>query len=124
MLIDEIAKEMELEQFVNHLEKDIGSVVSFVHDGQSYSCPSQIGLIDIGYIENDCGIGCNACWLRAIKDVKFKDNYRKFRENKNISNKHKIEKFSIHDNIIDIKIKVDNVDDINKIIDSIKRLLE
>ena len=124
MLIDEIAREMELEQFINHLEKDIGSVVSFVHDGQSYSCPSQIGLIDIGYIENDCGIGCNACWLRAIKDVKFKDNYRKFRENKNISNKYKIEKFSINDNIIDIKIKANNADDIDKIIKSIKTLLK
>ena len=124
MLIDEIAKEMELEQFVNHLEKDIGSVVSFVHDGQSYSCPSQIGLIDIGYIENDCGIGCNACWLRAIKDVKFKDNYRKFRENKNISSKYKIEKFSIHDNIIDIKINLNDTDDIDKVIKSIKTLLK
>lgn len=122
MLIDEIAKEMELEQFVNHLEKDIGSVVSFVHDGQSYSCPSQIGLIDIGYIENDCGIGCNACWLRAIKDVKFKDNYRKFRKNKNISNKYKIKEFSINGNIINVKIEVDNTDDIDKIIGDIKKL--
>ena len=52
MLIDKIAKEMELEQFINHLEKDIGSVISFVQYGQSYSCPSQIGLSDIGYIEN------------------------------------------------------------------------
>ena len=89
MLIDKISKEMELEQFINHLEKDIGSVISFVYDGQSYSCPSQIGLSDIGYIENNCRIGCSACWLRAIKDVDFKDKYKKFRENKNISNKYK-----------------------------------
>ena len=50
MLIDEIAKEMSIEQFINHLEKDIGSVVSFVYEGQSYSCPSQIGLIDVGVV--------------------------------------------------------------------------
>ena len=68
MLIDEIAKEMSIEQFINHLEKDMGSIVSFVYEGQSYSCPSQIGLIDVGYIENDCGIECNTCWLRAIKE--------------------------------------------------------
>ena len=122
MLIDKIAKEMELEQFVNHLERDIGSVMSFVYNGQSYSCPSQIGLSDIGYIENNCGIGCNTCWLRAINNVKFKDNYRKFRENKDISDKYKIKEFSINGNIINIKIEVNNTDDIDKIIKDIKKL--
>lgn len=84
MLIDEIAKEMSIEQFINHLEKDIGSVVSFVYEGQSYACPSQLGLIDVGYIENNCRIGCNTCWLRAIKNIEFKDECES-----NINHKYK-----------------------------------
>ena len=119
MLIDEIAKEMSIEQFINHLEKDIGSVVSFVYEGQSYSCPSQIGLIDVGYIENDCGIGCNACWLRAIKDVDFKDEYKKYRDNKI---KYKIKEFMYNKKLGKLVIYFDikDTDGVSEIIQKLK----
>jgi hypothetical protein len=115
MLIDEIAKEMSIEQFINHLEKDIGSVVSFVYEGQSYACPSQLGLIDVGYIENNCRIGCNTCWLRAIEDVDFKDEYKTYRDDKTA--KYKIKEFSVDGDVVNIKIEVDNKDNIDKIIE-------
>jgi hypothetical protein len=120
VLIDKIAKEMSIEQFINHLEKDIGSVISFIYEGQTYSCPSQIGLIDVVYIENDCDIGCNACWLRAIKDVDFKDECRKYRQNKV---KYKVKEFNANGNIVNIKIEVDNANDADKIIEDIKKIL-
>lgn len=63
MDIDELAKEVTRENFINESINE-------------RKCPSEIGLEDIN-MDILCGNHCKKCWTNAVEDIKFKDDMEK-----------------------------------------------
>lgn len=79
MDINEIAKKMTREEFLNCIDED----GSLIYNHKNIECPSYIkGLKDCAET-NSLRVQCYSCWAEAIKDIKFKDDLEK----ENIQNK-------------------------------------